>query len=81
MGYRVKIFVVGKIKDNIDGKILEYPIIPRIGDILHAEFIPDDKHPSRSKISAYKVSNVTLLQENGKKFSAFVNVTVDEEVR
>lgn len=80
MGYRVKIFVVGKVKDNIDGKILEYPIIPRIGDIIHAKFTPDDEHPLRTKISAYEVSKVELLQEDGKNISALVQVIADEEM-
>ncbi|WP_218683947.1 hypothetical protein [Carnobacterium maltaromaticum] len=80
MGYKVKVFVVGRVEDNINGKILEYPIIPRIGDIIHAEYAPDEKHPLTKEIKALEVSGVSLLQEGEDEISAFVYVIPDEVV-
>lgn len=79
MSFNVKIYVSDDKHNSLNGAVLSYPIIPRIGDYIDARIIPDKiNHPNMYESGVYEVTKVYLMETNKKDSDAMIYVVSDK---
>lgn len=77
--FKILFFVPGEPEEELNNKILEMPIIPRIGDYVDLTFIPDPVNHPRSGISVVgEVTTVYIKNLEQSNIDAQVHVRLDE---
>ncbi|MEL5937993.1 hypothetical protein WN865_00165 [Tetragenococcus halophilus] len=75
--YRVKIVVLDNDRDVLTGKIFDFPIIPRVDDLLELRY----KNEEHNNVNAYGVVEVRRVTIHmNRNIDATVNVNVGEDI-
>jgi len=72
--YKILLYVVNSREDDLNGQILNFPIIPRVGDMLNVT--AQGKNGTFSGV--FKVKTV-FINQIGSKVDAQVHVATDED--
>lgn len=77
--YKILFFVQGYPEEKLNNKIIEMPIIPRIGDYVDLTFIPNpNEHPNIYLSLIGEVTTVYIRNVEQNKVDAQVHVRLDE---
>ena len=76
--YKVLYYVNGNTKDSLNGKVIEMPIIPRVGDYVDLNYKVEEKDGSSHGVGLVAEVTKVYILDSSQKVNAQVHVKVDE---